>query len=193
MMIDPFWTEKLKPLIERDQFIQEALGRKGILEDSYQPELEKIQKENAKKLEKFIMDKGFPVLSNAGEEGVQLSWYIIHNAISYPDFMRECLTQIRLAVAADDFPKDLLAYLEDKVAYCENRKQLFGTHFVWSECGLIPSPIEDIDYLDKRRASFNLPPMADALFKIVHALPPKNPTKTIADFENWLIKIGWRL
>jgi len=192
-MNDPFWTEKLKPLIERDQFIQQVLAQKGILEDCYQPELEKIQKHNANKLKEFIYKKGFPVLSSAGEEGVQLSWYIIQQGISLPDFMRECLTEIRLAVAAEDYPKNLLAYLEDKVAFCEGRKQLYGTHYVWSECGLVPSPIEDVDYLDKRRLSYELPPIAEALFKVIHSSPPKDPIKRTREFEKWLIKAGWRL
>ena len=43
MTIDSYWKEKLTPLVERDHFIREALVRRGVLEDAYHPEMEKVQ------------------------------------------------------------------------------------------------------------------------------------------------------
>lgn len=193
MTIDSYWTDKLPPLVERDHFIREALMTKGVLEDAYHPELEKVHLQNAAKLREMIKEHGFPVLSNAGEEGVQLSWLIIQHAISLPDFVQECLIQIRLAVAQDDYPKDLLAYTEDRVAYFEGRPQLFGTNFDWSEGELRPTPIEDPKFLDERRKAYGLPPIAETLFKISQSAPPKDPIKKALDFEKWLKKVGWRV
>lgn len=192
MTIDPFWKDKLSPLVERDHFIRDALIQRGTLEDAYHPEMEKVHLENARKLKELIDKKGFPVLSNAGEEGVQLSWLIIQHSISNPDFMREGLTQMRLAAAADDYPKDLLAYTEDRVRYFEGQPQLFGTNFDWEEGELRPTIIEDPKFLDERRLSFGLPPIAETLFKIAHSIPPKDPATKAREFEKWLRNVGWR-
>ena len=186
------WKVKLSPLVERDQFIRDALEKRGVLEDAYHPEMEKVHIENARKLKELITKRGFPVLSNAGEEGVQLSWLIIQHAIPLPDFMRESLTQMRLAVAQDDYPKDLLAYTEDKIRFLEGLPQLFGTNFDWQEGELRPTAIEDPKFLDARRKSYDLPPMGETLIKIVHTAPPKNSTQKALDFEMWLRKVGWR-
>src|SRR4051812_9771350 len=121
--MEDFWISKLSPLVERDHFIREGLLSRGVLSDAYHKEMEKVHIENAKKLKVLVEKNGFPVLSSAGEKGVRLAWMIIMHAISLPDFMRECLTQIRLAAAAQDFPLDLLAYLEDRVLTFEGKGQ----------------------------------------------------------------------
>jgi len=192
MTIDLQWKDSLISLVQRDQFIQEALLTKGILEDAYQPELEKVQKGNGLKLQAIIKVKGFPVLSNAGEEGVQLSWLIIQHAIPLPDFMRECLIEMRLAAAQDDYPKDLLAYTEDRVRFFEGRPQLFGTNFDWEDGELKPTPIEDPKFLDERRKAFGLPPLAETLTKFAISKPAKDPAKKALEFETWLRNVGWR-
>jgi hypothetical protein len=190
-VIDSSWQEKLAPLVERDLFIREALLKRRVLSDTYHPELEKVHTENARKLQKLIDKKSFPTLSNAGEKGVGQSWLIILHAISLPDFMRECLTEIRLAAAANDYPLDLLASLEDRIAVLEGRPQIYGTHRDWIKGELIPTPIEDPDLVNARRQGLGLPPM-DPSPLITDDLPPKDPEKKAREYEEWLKRVGWR-
>jgi hypothetical protein len=192
MISNDEWVSFLTPLVERDLFIREALERRGILEDTYHPEMERVHKENALALMIHFKTHGFPVLSNAGEKAVQLSWMIIQHAVSFPDFQRECLIQMRLAAAEDDYPKDLLAYTDDRIAFFEGRSQLYGTNFDWEDGELRPTTIEDPQYLDQRRQAYGLPPMAETLFKIVHTKPPKDIAKKTEEFEIWLKSVGWR-
>jgi hypothetical protein len=191
-MIQNVWKERLLPLNQREQFIKDALASRGILEDAYHPELEKIHKENSLKLQQLITQEGFPVLSNAGDEGVYHSWLIIQNAVPLPDFMRECLVQIRMAAAQDDYPVSFLARLEDRVCFLEGRPQIYGTNFDWFDGELKPTAIADPGLLDQRRKAMDLPPMGEALFKFSHALPPKNPQERIRKFEQRLKELGWR-
>ncbi len=191
-MIDPVWTNKLKLLVERDQFTREAILKRGTLNDTYHPEMEKVHLENASKLKKLIEKNGFPVLSNAGEEGVKLSWLIIQHAISWPDFMKECLLQMRLSAAAGDYPLDLVAYTDDRVATFENRPQLYGTQFDWVDGEMKPLPIEDVEQLDHRRKSMGLPPMDFDTLRFSDAKPPKDPEKKQLEYEAWLKKVNWR-
>jgi hypothetical protein len=191
-MIDPLWEEKLSFLVQKDHSMRETLLRKGILNDTYHPEMEKVHIENARKLAALIEKMGFPVLSNAGEKGVRHSWLIIHHAISLPDFMRECLLQMRLAGAQNDYPLELLAYIEDRVAYFEGRPQLYGTSVDWIDGEWRRTPIEDISKLDLRRKSLGLPPIAQVPILLSLEKPPKDPEKKLREFSTWLVKVGWR-
>lgn len=190
-MIDPTWEEKLAPLVERDHFIREALLKRRILSDTYHPEMEKVHIENAQKLQKLIDILSFPTISNAGEKGVRLSWLIIQHAISLPDFMRECLTQIRLAAGQNDYPLELLACLEDRVAIFEGRPQIYGTNRDWIHGDLLPTPIEDPDQVNVRRKGLGLPPL-DPTPAVTEELPPKEPGKKAQEYQDWLKRVGWR-
>ncbi len=83
------------------------------------------------------------------------------HAISKPDFMKGCLIEIRLAAGQNDYILELLAYLEDKVAFLEGRPQIYGTHTDWMEGELKATPIEDISRIDLRRKGVVLPPISE--------------------------------
>ncbi len=191
--MEEFWISKLSHLVERDHFIREGLLKRGILGDTYHKELEKVHIENAKKLEALIIKNGFPVLSNAGEKGTLLAWVIVIHAISLPDFMKECLVQMRLAAAAQDYPLDLLATIEDRVLFFEGLGQLYGTQYDWIEGELKPVPIQDFSSLPYRRRSMGLPPMSEEVSRVTEERPPSDPVKKAVEFEHWLKKVGWRV
>ena len=54
-----------------------------------------------------------------------------------------------------------LAYLEDRVRVNAEQPQLYGTQFTVTDGELGPSPIEDRERLDERRAEAGLEPFAD--------------------------------
>lgn len=191
--MDPQWSSKLKPLVQRDFTLREVLMDRGTLNDSYHPEMEKLHLQNAMKLKKLIEKMGFPVLSNAGEEGVRHSWLIIQHSISLPEFMRESLIQMRLAAAQQDYLLELLAYTEDRVAFFENRPQIYGTNLDWQEGELKPTRIEDPSMVDVRRKSIGLPPLAQTLTSTGHERPPADPVKKALEFERWRARVGWQI
>ncbi len=191
-MSPQFWEEKLALMIQRDHSMREVLLSRGVLSDAYHPEMEKIHIENARKLEALIEKHGFPVLSNAGEKGVRNSWLIIQHAISLPDFMRECLTQMRLAAAAQDYVLELIAYTEDRIRVFEGRPQLYGTNLDWVDGELKLTPVEEPEKLDLRRKSFGLPPISKVQTQYSLERPPKDAAKKKKEYEIWLRKTGWR-
>lgn len=190
-MIDPVWSIKLKPLVESDLNLRNVLLERGILNDAYHPEMEKVHIKNAKALKKLIDKMGFPVLSNAGEDGVRKSWLIIHHAISLPDFMKSSLIEMRLAASEKDYLLELLAYTEDRVAYFAGRKQLYGTNCDWQDGELKPTPIEDQDKVNLRRKSIGLPPLGEV--SLGNSKPPNKPELKAKEFDLWLKRVGWRL
>lgn len=192
-MIDVVWEEKLKFLVDQDHQLREIFLTKGTLNDTYHPELEKLHLNNARKLAHLIEKMGFPVLSNAGENGVRLSWLIIHHAIVWPDFMRESLIQMRLAAGQGDYILELLAYTDDRIAYLEGRPQLYGTNLDWIDGELRRTPVEEPDKLNLRRKSLGLPPVDEtSVFMTGMGRPPANPKQKEQDFKQWLVKTGWR-
>lgn len=191
-MFDVTWEEKLDFLVQQDHQMRNILLEKGVLADTYHPEMEKVHINNARRLQELIAKKGFPVLSNAGEKGVRLSWLIIHHAISLPDFMRTCLTEMRLAAGQHDYILELLAYTEDRVAFFEGRPQLYGTNADWINGELKRTPIEDIAKVDLRRKGMGLPPINKNPVISTMERPPKDPEKKTREFEAWLVKVGWR-
>lgn len=192
-MIDPVWEEKLSFLVQKDHQMREVLHQKGVLNDAYHPEMEKIHISNAQKLMGLIDKMGFPVLSNAGENGVRLSWLIIHHSISLPDFMRQSLIEMRMAGAQNDYLLELLAYTEDRVAWLEGRLQLYGTQSDWVDGELKRVPVEDVEKLDQRRKSLGLPPIDQVPLLNMMEKPPANPLKKVKEFNTWLVKVGWRI
>lgn len=191
-MFDLTWEEKLGFLVEQDHQMRDVLLSRGVLSDTYHPEMEKVHLNNARRLKEMITKMGFPVLSNAGEKGVRLSWLIIQHSISWPDFMKECLIQMRLAAGQNDYILELLAYTEDRVAFFEGRPQLYGTNTDWINGELKRTPIEDISRLDARRKGMGLPPVAKVPIHSQMERPPKDPDKKAREFQEWLVKTGWR-
>lgn len=191
-MFDLLWEQRLQFLVDQDHQMRNLLLEKGVLSDAYHPEMEKIHLNNAKQLQEMIREKGFPVLSNAGEQGVRLSWLIIHHSISLPDFMKECLFQMRLAAGQNDYILELLAYTEDRVAYFEGRPQIYGTNADWINGELKRTPIEDSSKVNVRRRSIGLPPVSDDLVINTMERPPKDLLKKEREFKEWLIRVGWR-
>jgi hypothetical protein len=190
-MFDLIWEEKLGFLVQQDHQMRDVLLQKGVLSDAYHPEMEKVHLSNAHKLAAMIDKMGFPVLSNAGEQGVRYSWLIIQNSISWPLFMKESLLQMRLAAAQRDYILELLAYTEDRVAYFEGRPQIYGTNKDWINGELKMTPVEDIKSLDARRKGMGLPPISQAINSTLER-PPRDPEKKARELEDWLLKVRWR-
>jgi hypothetical protein len=191
-MFDLTWEEKLAFLVQQDHQMTEILQERGVLSDTYHPELEKVHLNNARRLSEMIDKMGFPVLSNAGEKGVRLSWLIIQHAISWPSFMKDCLLQMRLASSQNDYILELLAYTEDRVAFFEGRSQLYGTNFDWIDDELKRTPVEDAEKLNVRRKSLGLPPVLDDVYPGQQERPPKDPVKKSLEFKAWLVRTGWK-
>ena len=96
-----------------------------------------------------------------GPSGSTALWTVIQH--SDLDIQQKYLPLMRIAVWQGRAHASELAYLEDRVALGEGRKQIYGTQF-----GVDPktnkyvfSPIEDEPNVDKRRAAVGLEPLEE--------------------------------
>ena len=118
--------------------------------------------ERTERLREIIVAHGWPTYSLVGEEAEDAAWAIAQHSDHDPDFQREALEWLRIAVENDDASPGNLAYLTDRIAVAAGEAQTYGTQIGCGEGGPAPStPIADEAAVDGRRADVGLPPLAD--------------------------------
>ncbi|HVU98061.1 MAG TPA: DUF6624 domain-containing protein [Puia sp.] len=114
-----------------------------------------------------------------GPSGSTTLWVVIQHAD--PDVQKKYLPMMRTAVAQGRAHANELAYLEDRVALEEGRKQTYGTQFQLNKKTnkYIIAPIEDEPNVDRRRAAIGLEPLEDYARDagIAYKLPASPPAK----------------
>lgn len=114
------------------------------------------------RLKEIVREHGWPTYSLVGEEAEDAAWAIVQHSDHDPDFQREALEWLRVAVENDDASPGNLAYLTDRIAVGAGEPQTYGTQVGCSEDGPAPAtPIVDEARVDERRAEVGLPPLAD--------------------------------
>ncbi len=184
-------------MVERDLAVRTRLASDGSLFGGYHPEMQAVHEENAAKLAELVDSHGWPTIELVGEDGVEAAWLIAQHAISLPGFCRRCLAELERAAEAGGVPKWQPAYLEDRIRWLEGRPQLYGISFDWDEQGLMsPTPIEDPEGVDERRAAVGLDPVAKATarHRAGSADEPKRAdlAERRAEMDAWARKTGWR-
>jgi hypothetical protein len=87
--------------------------------------------------------------------------------------------------------------LLDRVCVMEGRLQVYGTSFDWDDHGIMnPSPMQNPESVDERRASVGLPPLAAAIAKhqaeAVNEPKPDDLLERRREFDEWARRVGWR-
>ena len=131
------------------------------LPDELAAEWQRIDKENTRWLAEVLSVRGWPGRTLAGEDGAEAAWLLAQHADHDPVQQRAFLHALRSAAAQGQASRAHLAYLEDRVRVNADQPQLYGTQFIVSDGVLGPSPIEDRERLDERRAEAGLGPFAD--------------------------------
>jgi hypothetical protein len=118
-----------------------------------------------------------------GPAGVSTLWVVIQHADL--GVQEKYLPSMRDAVKKGKARASELAYLEDRVALGEGKKQLYGTQFRLDAKTnrYILAPIEDEGNVDKRRAAVGLEPLEEYARSngIPYTPPPPPPAKPASD------------
>ena len=189
---------QLLGLVEEDERVRADLVRSGALFGGYHPRMEVVHVANAQALSTMI-GEGWPTVADVGEEGQRAAWVIAQHAISQPQFQRQCLALLEVAVARGEAPASQMAMLADRIRVLEGRPQLYGTQFDWDANGqMSPLPIEDAREVDERRAHVGLEPLAEATARHrrnaeqTGEKPPGDRAEYLASAEAWPRRVGWR-
>ncbi len=184
-------------MARRDLAERARLASDGSLFGGYHPEMQAVHEENAAKLADLVDSHGWPTIDRVGEDGAEAAWLIAQHAISLPGFCRRCLAELKRAAEAGGVPQWQPAYLEDRIRWLEGRPQLYGTSFDWDERGLMsPTPIEDPEGVDARRAAVGLDPIGEAAARhradSADEPKPADSAERRAKMDAWARKTGWR-
>ncbi|MGY4697788.1 DUF6624 domain-containing protein [Xylella fastidiosa subsp. sandyi] len=112
-------------------------------------------------LERLMQGRGLFRLNEVGKDAVTAEYLIIQH--SSPAFMKRFEKEMGELATRGDFPKDDYATFVDRLLVYEHKPQRYGTQ---ANGDLELYPIEDEQFVDKRRASMGLPPLQVLIDKL---------------------------
>lgn len=191
-------AESIIGLKDADSKLRNKLIQNGQLGNGYNREMEKLHNKHAKILDKIIDEIGYPTINKVGQQANDATWLIIQHSIGKPAFMKKCLKLLENAVNEGNGNPVNLAYLTDRIAMFENKKQLYGTQFDWDENGeLSPKSYDNLTKVNERRKSMGLNTLEEqtAIMRKraeeEKQTSPKDLKKRNKEFEKWKINVGW--
>jgi hypothetical protein len=104
-------------------------------------------------LHRVVAASGWPGKPMVGDEGAHDAWLLVQHMDKDPAFQKQVLGLMKELVKTDEVEEVEYAYLYDRVAVAEHRKQLYGTQF---DAHQQPQPIEDEAHVDARRNAVGL-------------------------------------
>ncbi|HZU37171.1 MAG TPA: DUF6624 domain-containing protein [Gemmataceae bacterium] len=120
-----------------------------------------IDRDNTAWLKGIVDKQGWPGRSRVGKEAAHLAWLLGQHADRDRPFQKQCLALMRKLPRVEVDQQDI-AYLTDRVAAGEGKKQTYGTQLRYEHGKLVPHPaIEDEAHVDRRRTAVGMQPLKD--------------------------------
>lgn len=191
-------SEEIINMMKADLNLREKLIQSGRINDNYNTEMEALHLQNADALKKIIEETGYPTKEKFGEEAGNAAWMIIQHSISKPEFMKYCCAELEKLVKQKKGNPIELAFLQDRIAVLEGKKQLYGTQFDWDENGnLSPNAYDDLNKVNERRKNLGMNTLEEQIEKMriqakkENNLPPVDYHKRMLEMKKWKKSVGW--
>jgi Family of unknown function (DUF6624) len=169
---DPELRRELLALVAEDQAARMAWIEKDKRgEKADWAPVAAIDRKTTKAVRVAIAKYGWPGKSTVGEDGAHAAWLLVQHAAKDPALQKDALARMKPMVETGEVTNADYAYLEDRVAVAEHRKQRYGTQFN----GRDPEPIEDEANVDARRKEIGLGTMAEYRQDILKMYGPAKP------------------
>lgn len=159
----PALRRELLTMVQRDQEARFAALNADKAGDhdkakALWPKVEEVDNKDTARLRDILAKDGWPTRSMVGEDGAHAAWLLVQHADKDVAFQKQVLAMMKPLADKGEVGMVDYAYLEDRVAVAEHRKQRFGTQFTAER---EPSPIEDEAHVDERRTAIGMPTMAE--------------------------------
>jgi hypothetical protein len=151
----PALRDELKAMVDRDQQARNDFSNPDA---SKQATVVATDAANLVRLKSIVAQLGFPTRKMVGRDGVGNAWLLTQHADTDLAFQKQVLTLLETRAGGDVRPGDL-AMLGDRIRVHEGKPQLYGSNFDLKT--MQPTPIEDSEHVDERRARVHLMPLAD--------------------------------
>jgi hypothetical protein len=126
-------------------------------------EVSRIDRQDTADLKKIIDQFGWPTIGKFGKKSSHTAWLIVQHADLNHPFQERCLALMKPLVAKKQVSGQDYAYLYDRVALAQHRKQLYGTQGKFVGHTVVLQPTEDRAHLDQRRRAVGLMPIMEYL------------------------------
>src|SRR5689334_9353764 len=114
---------------DRDQDACARVDAGRFRDEAANAALDAITQDNAARLRHLLATHGWPGWRLVGVDGAHAAWLIVQHADHDLPLQKQGLAALEAAVRAGDADPQELAYLVDRVAVAEKRKQVYGTQF----------------------------------------------------------------
>jgi len=149
--------KELLNMKQKDISTRSRLVEIGELHDeTYHPVMKAVHEINNKRIKEIISGFGWPLESDVGEDGSEATWLIVQHAVLEPEFQKECIKLLKVAIEKSEAKGWFLAYLQDRVLVGQGKHQIYGTQHDMKDGRVFPFPIENPDVVNKLRAELGL-------------------------------------
>lgn len=155
---DPALRRELLALVKEDQAARLAFIQSGFKDKAALLRVAELDKKSTARLREIVTARGWPGRGLVGQDGASAAWLLVQHADADRAFQKLCLIKMEEAVKRGEADASEWAYLVDRVAVGEHRKQTYGTQLNEKQ---EPIPIEDEAHVDERRKAVGLPSMAE--------------------------------
>ncbi|MEM9823876.1 MAG: DUF6624 domain-containing protein [Bacteroidota bacterium] len=191
-------AERIIELKKKDLALRNQLIEAKQLGDGYNEAMAQLHNQNAEALDAIIDQIGYPTVDNVGKAASAAAWLVIQHSIGQPSFMKKCAELLQQEGLDSQVSQRELAYLSDRIAVFEGKRQRYGTQFDWDENGVLsPHPFDDVSQVNQRRKAIGLNSLEEQLIIIreqaqqEHQLPPKDFAKRKKAILEWKKAVGW--
>lgn len=153
----PALKQELKDMTARDQEARTAYFNHSP-NAAKAAAMKAIDAANLKRLKEIVAQFGFPTTAMVGREGMENAWLLTQHADTDVAFQKQVIAVLK-SRPENEVRQDDLAMLEDRIRVNEGKPQRYGGNFDLKT--MQPTPIEDPQHVDERRARVHLMPLAD--------------------------------
>lgn len=147
-LVDPALRRELLELAAKDQKTREGADADAV---------HALDRENTQRMKEVVAKYGWPGKKVVGSDGANAAWLLVQHADADASFQKECLEKMEPLVKTGDVAGKDYAYLYDRVAVGQGRKQRYGTQVDGDDF----APIEDPKNVDARRKEMGLSSLAE--------------------------------
>ena len=133
-----------------------------------------VDKANTERLRSILRHCGWPKSSVVGPEPGQNAWLLAQHADHDLKFQLYALRLLGAAVRSSEASSENLAYLADRIAVAQGKKQLYGTQFNQpSNCTFELEPVDDLTKVEARRKALGMPTLEEYRRQMQDMLAPQ--------------------
>ncbi len=138
--------------------------------------VDEVDNSNTRQLQRIIKKYGFPSADSVGQDVIGDVYTMIIHSLSI-EFQKDNLPYLRKAAQTNQYLKQDVALLTDKILVAENKSQIYGTQFRTENGKMYLRETVEPEKLDFRRAEMNLSPMEDymKMLEKIYRIPVIRP------------------